>query len=387
MKEMNLLKKVPYFLVFLLVFTVFFLPHQDITYAKSKEASLNPNRILNVAHRGASGHAPEHTLPGYKLGEEMKGDYIEIDLQMTKDGTLIAMHDEKVDRTTNGTGSVKDFTLDEIKQLDAGSWFNEKYPDKAKPEYEGLTVPTLEEIIIKFGTESSYYIETKSPDVYPGMEEELLRLLNKYKLLEPNAASNEVLIQSFSPESLSIVNALNPNVPLIQLISYSKPATITDEELNEISEYAIGIGASHTKIDQDYVKKVRDHNLLIHPYTVNTKEDMIKVLDWGVTGMFTNYPDILNEVLKNRFATTEIKESVEQFKSDGEFANDRAAHALTMHLTAVSQYEEKGSTEKVVKHMEGFRLLLDQQLKDELISREVYDSLKDDANNLINQWQ
>ena len=341
---------------------------------------------MNVAHRGASGHAPEHTLPAYKLGEEMKGDYIEIDLQMTKDGTLIAMHDEKVDRTTNGTGHVKDFTIDEIKQLDAGTWFNEKYPEKAKPEYEGLTVPTLEEVITKFGKGSRYYIETKSPNVYPGMEEELLRILNKHKLIGPNVPSGKVLVQSFSPESLLIVDSLNPNVPLVQLISYSQPATITDEELNEISEYAIGIGASHTKIDQKYVKKVRDHNLLIHPYTVNTEKDMIKLLDWGVTGMFTNYPDILNEVLKNRFASTEIRDSIEQFKNDGEFTNDQAAHALTIHLTAVSQYEKKESAEKVVKHMEGFKLLLDRQLKDELISESAYNSLKGDAEVLIRQW-
>jgi len=96
--------------------------------AGSIHPALTDNKTLNVAHRGASGYAPEHTLLSYELGESMKGDYIEIDLQMTKDGELIAMHDETLDRTTNGTGLVKDYTLEEIKQLDAGSWFNEKYP-------------------------------------------------------------------------------------------------------------------------------------------------------------------------------------------------------------------------------------------------------------------
>jgi len=97
--------------------------------------------IENVSHRGASGYAPEHTITSYQMGEKMHGDYIEIDLQMTKDGQLIAMHDEKVDRTTDGTGSVKEYTLNEIKELDAGSWFNEKYPESAKGEYVGLQVP------------------------------------------------------------------------------------------------------------------------------------------------------------------------------------------------------------------------------------------------------
>ena len=117
--------------------------------------------IENVSHRGASGYAPEHTITSYQMGEKMHGDYIEIDLQMTKDGQLIAMHDEKVDRTTDGTGSVKEYTLNEIKELDAGSWFNEKYPESAKGEYVGLQVPTLEEIFQKFGKNASYYIETK----------------------------------------------------------------------------------------------------------------------------------------------------------------------------------------------------------------------------------
>ncbi|MEW9676840.1 glycerophosphodiester phosphodiesterase [Lentibacillus sp. L22] len=295
------MKKVMFSLVILVFFSTLFLLNENVASAKKQDQPLlNPNRLLNIAHRGASGHAPEHTLASYELGEKMKGDYIEIDLQMTKDGKLIAMHDEKVDRTTDGTGYVKDFTLEEIKQLDAGSWFNEQYPDKAKPEYVDLKVPTLEEIIEKFGRGSRYYIETKSPDVYPGMEEELLRILNKYKLMGPNAPSSKVLIQSFSQESLEIVHSMNPNVPLIQLISYSEPATITDEELRAIEEYAVGIGASHTKINRNYVKKVREHDLLMHPYTVNTREDMEKVLDWGATGMFTNYPDVLNNVLKAR---------------------------------------------------------------------------------------
>lgn len=294
------MRKMALSLVVLLVLSLLSLPSQALAFDKPDEPSLNPNRTLNIAHRGASGHAPEHTLAAYELGEKMHGDYIEVDLQMTKDGVLIAMHDEKVNRTTNGTGYVKDFTLNEIKQLDAGSWFNKKHPEKTNPAYEGLKVPTLEEVIQKFGRGARYYIETKSPEVYPGMEEELLRILNKYKLIGPNAPSSKVLIQSFSDESLSIVHSLNPNIPLIQLISYSEPASITDEELDEIAEYAIGIGASHTKIDREYVQKVRDHNLLMHPYTVNTKEDMNKVLDWGVTGMFTNYPDRLTEVLRGR---------------------------------------------------------------------------------------
>ncbi|MBX9974792.1 glycerophosphodiester phosphodiesterase [Cytobacillus firmus] len=251
--------------------------------------------IVNVSHRGASAYVPEHTIASYDMGEKMHGDYIEIDLQMTKDGHLIAMHDVTLDRTTNGTGSVKDYTLEEIKQLDAGSWFNEKYPYASKAEYEGLKVPTLEEVFKKFGKNNSYYIETKSPDVYPGMEKELLRLVDKY-----NINKNKLLVQSFSPQSLKVMNELDPSIKLVQLISYKAYAEITDAEIKEIKQYAMGIGPNHTYLNEEYVQKVVNSGLELHPYTVNDKERMKQLINWGVTGMFTNHPDLLHDVKKGR---------------------------------------------------------------------------------------
>lgn len=251
--------------------------------------------IVNVSHRGASGYAPEHTMLSYEMGEKMHGDYIEIDLQMTKDGQLIAMHDVTLDRTTNGIGLVKDFNLEEIKQLDAGSWFNEKYPQLAKPDYEGLEVPTLDEIFRKFGKNKSYYIETKSPDVYPGMEKELLRLVDKYDINK-----DSLLVQSFSSQSLKLMHELDPSIKLVQLLSYKTKAVITDAEIEEIKQYALGIGPNHTYLTEEYVQKVVGNGLELHPYTVNDKERMQQLIDWGVTGMFTNYPDLLHEVKKGR---------------------------------------------------------------------------------------
>lgn len=294
------MKKISYSLVILLMLSLVFLLYSNLKFENGERSTLNSNEILNVAHRGASGYAPEHTLAAYELGEQMKGDFIEVDLQMTEDGVLIAMHDEKVDRTTDGSGFVKEMTLSEIKQLDAGSWFNEAYPDKAQPEYAGLTVPTLEEVIEEFGRGSRYYIETKAPDVYPEMQEELLRVLYKHKLIGSNEASSKVLVQSFSADSLLEIHELDPEIPLIQLISYSEPATITDQEISAIKEYALGIGTGYTSIDKEYVEKIRENDLLIHPFLVNSKADMERLLDWGVTGMFTNFPDRLDEVLKSR---------------------------------------------------------------------------------------
>lgn len=256
----------------------------------------NTNHLI-VAHRGASGYAPEHTIASYELGEKDNGSYIEIDLQMTKDGHLVAMHDETVDRTTNGTGFVKDITLDEIKKLDAGSWFNDMYPEYANEAFKELEVHTLEEIFQTFGNDANYYIETKSPIKYRNMEEKLLELLDIYQLTSHNDDTNHVIIQSFSSESLEKIHELNPNILLVQLLVYTGKASISDKQLAAIKKYAIGIAPNFPSINQAYVEKARKSGLDIHSYTINDKEEMDSALLWGVTGVFTNDPELFQNVL------------------------------------------------------------------------------------------
>ncbi|WP_343311309.1 glycerophosphodiester phosphodiesterase [Bacillus atrophaeus] len=267
--------------------------------AKSKGNLLSPERILTVAHRGASGYVPEHTILSYETAQKMKADYLELDLQMTKDGKLIVMHDEKLDRTTNGEGWVKDYTLAEIKQLDAGSWFNEAYPEKAKARYVGLQVPTLDEVLDHFGKHANYYIETKSPDTYPGMEEKLIASLQKHKLIGKHKKPGQVIIQSFSKESLLKIHQLNANLPTVQLLEAEQIASMTDSELTEMKTYAVGAGPDYKALNAENVRKIRSHGLLLHPYTVNTEPDMRRLLNLGVTGVFTNYPDVFHHVKKS----------------------------------------------------------------------------------------
>jgi glycerophosphoryl diester phosphodiesterase len=247
--------------------------------------------ILNIAHRGASAYAPEHTMISYKKALDMGADYLEIDLQQTKDGVLVAIHDSKLERTTNGKGRVKDYTYDQLKKLDAGSWFNRKYPEQAKESFEKESILSLEEIFAYFGRDQHYYIETKSPQSYKGMEENLLKLVDKYNIPEEH-----LLIESFSAKSLKSIHEKKPELSLIKL-SLCRPSL---QEIKEIKTYADGIGPRATCLDKGYIEKVHSQGLFLHAFTVNDKKAMGKLINWGVDGLFTNNPDVLKDVIENQ---------------------------------------------------------------------------------------
>jgi glycerophosphoryl diester phosphodiesterase len=258
--------------------------------------------VLTIGHRGASGYAPEHTFPAYDLALEMDADYIEQDLQLTKDGVLVVLHDETLDRTARGpeencTGSVIDKTLEQIKTCEVGTWFNEENPEYAREEYVGLEIPTLEEVFQRYGSGVDYYIETKNPEEAPGMEEELLRLMGEYGLKGPAAEQRQVLIQSFSPDSLRKIHASDPSLPLIRLYEEEEEDSETiGEDLDEARTYAVGIGPSKDDVDRSLVSEAHARSLDVHPYTVNEEQEMEELISLGVDGMFTNFPDLLAEL-------------------------------------------------------------------------------------------
>src|SRR5262245_35483178 len=167
-----------------------------------------------LAHRGASGSAPETTLAAYRLALQTKVDFLELDVQMTRDGEIVAIHDPRVDRTTNGKGRIAERTLQELRRLDAGSWFNARYPEKARPEFVGERIPTLQEIIdVARPSRAGLYREIKSPELYPDDFE--ARVVD---LLRRNSFETRVLIQSFSARSLQKVATLAPSLPRALLV-------------------------------------------------------------------------------------------------------------------------------------------------------------------------
>jgi glycerophosphoryl diester phosphodiesterase len=258
--------------------------------------------VINISHRGASGLAPEHTFAAYDLAMETGVDYIEQDLQMTRDGVLVAMHDDTLDRTTRGpgaTGPVRNKTLAEIKEFDAGQWFNEARPERANPDFAGLRVPTLEEIFQRYGQAANYYIETKNPEADPGMEEELLRLIEEYGLTAGAETRRQVLIQSFSQASLLKIHGINPRLPLIQLCSWQLSSREIQIAMDTISPYAVGIGPWKGSVDAALVGAAHRAGIDVHPYTVDDRDEMEHLISIGVDGMFTNFPGVLNAIRRS----------------------------------------------------------------------------------------
>lgn len=236
--------------------------------------------VANVAHRGASGHAPENTMAAFDLAVEMKADYIELDVQMTKDGKLVIIHDTTVDRTTDGSGFVGDLTLEEMKTLDAGSWFGE--------QFAGEQIPTFEEVLDAYRGKIGILIELKSPELYPGIEERVADILIDRNMQHPR--NEKIIMQSFNHESMQLSKQLLPNVPHGVLAGMAWE-DVTDEELAEFAIYSDYFNPNMRIVTDELVTRVHDAGMEIYPYTVNTREEADRLFNLGVDGIITNFPE------------------------------------------------------------------------------------------------
>ncbi|GEN86957.1 glycerophosphodiester phosphodiesterase [Oceanobacillus sojae] len=237
-------------------------------------------KMVNIAHRGASGHAPENTMAAFEKAFEMKADYIEIDVQMTKDGELIAIHDTTVNRTTNGTGSVGDYTLEEIQQLDAGSWFGQ--------EFVGERIPTFEEIIDTYRGKIGLLIELKSPELYPGVEEKVAEALIERNMHKPN--NKKIIIQSFNHESVQQSKELLQNIPH-GVLAGTAWANVTDEQLAQFATYADFFNPNMNIVTDELVDRVHNSGMKVYSYTVRTQEQADNLFERNVDGIITDFPE------------------------------------------------------------------------------------------------
>jgi glycerophosphoryl diester phosphodiesterase len=239
-------------------------------------------QVDNVAHRGATGYAPENTVAAFDLAVDMKADYIEIDIQRSKDGELVLIHDTTVDRTTNGTGKVGDLTFEQLRSLDAGSWKGE--------QYVGEPIPTFDEILDRYRGKVGILIELKAPELYPGIEEQVAEALTERNLDKPQ--NEKIIIQSFNFESMKKTNELLPQVPIGVLTS--NRAHTTPEALQEFSTYADWFNPSYGIVTEELVKNVHSLGMKIGSWTVRSQAAADFLLDMKVDAIITDYPDYVD---------------------------------------------------------------------------------------------
>jgi glycerophosphoryl diester phosphodiesterase len=286
----------------------------------SAAGSAQYSKKTNVAHRGASAYAPEHTLAAYRLAIEMGADYVEQDLAVTKDGVLICLHDASLERTTNvedlfpdravsislegrtrKSWVANDFTLAEIKRLDAGSWFDAKF--------KGEKVPTFDEAVALVKGKAGLFPELKTPEIYEGrkvnFEQLVAAALDKHGLRGPNAdPKTPVILQTFGQASARELATIKIGVPIVLLLD-------NDDELRSPGEVKAwkgivqGFGPAKRIVrrNPDFVKWAHAEGMTVTPYTFRSSDALLQgfknvsdemsyyLYELGVDALFTDNPD------------------------------------------------------------------------------------------------
>jgi len=259
-------------------------------------AAAAPPDVAVIGHRGSGAMAPENTLAAIRLALRQGADYIENDIMRTKDGRLVITHDLSLARTTDveqvfpdrTSYQVADYTLAEIKQLDAGSWFG--------AEFAGQRILTLREWVEAVGSSAGMLLEAKDPWAFPGIETDIDKELRSIPTFVQALRKGKVIMQAGDEPWLRAYNQLAPDVP-VALLYYTRP---TDEQLVSASTWLDAVNPALGNIDQAIVDRTHQLGLKTYVWTVNHGSDMNRGIDWGVDGIITDYPGVLVQVLRNR---------------------------------------------------------------------------------------
>jgi len=239
--------------------------------------------ILNIAHRGASGHAPENTLVAFQKAVEMGAHMIELDVHLSLEQELVVIHDRLLQRTTGHRGSVGSAPLKVLKALDAGSWFNARY--------RGEKIPTLEEVFALIDNRVRLNIEIKKGlRAYPDLEKKLL------DCLEGNPQNEPPLLSCFDESILQRLRKLDANIP----IGYLFEKGAADRVIRKALKLgAASVQGSARSVTEELIANAHSEGLKVYVYTVNEQEQMRHWIGLGVNGIFTNYPDRLATLLRD----------------------------------------------------------------------------------------
>jgi glycerophosphoryl diester phosphodiesterase len=228
------------------------------------------------AHRGASIQAPENTIAAFELAVTQKADAIELDAKLCGDGQVMVIHDQTVDRTTDGSGKLLEMPLAALKELDAGSWFD--------AQFSGEPLPTLEEVFEAVGKKIFINIElTNYASVFDNLPNKVVQLVKKYEL------QDNVLFSSFNPVALRRAHQLLPEVPLGLLALPGFAGAWARSWLGNWVPYL----ALHPDFDSttpQLIEKQHKQGKRVYVWTVNDSKKMQQLFEWGVDGIFTDDP-------------------------------------------------------------------------------------------------
>lgn len=241
--------------------------------------------FIVIAHRGASAYYPENTMSSFRAAVEMGADMIELDVLLTKDNIPIVFHDEKLNAKTNGKGFVKDYTLLELKALDAGSWFSLKFKNER--------IPTLREVLEFCKDKILVNVEIKTEAVSEseedGVEDLVLDLINELGM------NDQIIISSFDYRVFERIATKNKNIKTALL--YDKNQSNGREPVVLVKDYSVdAFNFSIRQLTDKWANQLNDSEIPFFIYTVNNERKMKKVIEAGAKGIFSDKPDVLKRI-------------------------------------------------------------------------------------------
>jgi glycerophosphoryl diester phosphodiesterase len=248
-----------------------------------------------IAHRGGAGLWPENTLYAFEKASNLGVDIIEIDVRSTSDGTLVIMHDATVERTTDGTGHISEMTLAGLKKYDAGYRWSTDGGKTFPMRGRGITAPTLEEVFIAL-PEMRFNVEPKQ-DV-PSITEPLCHLIRKHQMADKVVVGSfsHAIIVEFRQRCPEVATSASP-AEVSKFLAMQKAgldrAYSAPMQALQVPEYIGGLQV----LNRGFVKAAHSRNLEVHVWTVNETQDMKRLIDMGVDGLMTDYPDRLLKFL------------------------------------------------------------------------------------------
>lgn len=265
---------------------------QSHTYTHSASFPQSPtdngDGLWVIAHRGVSGTYPENTLSAFQAAIDVGAEMVELDVSVSKDGIPVVVHDKTVDRTTDSEGDVQSFALVELKGMEVGAWFSE--------EFRGEEFPTLKESLELMKDEIAVNIEIKteavSDEIEDGIVDKALQIVNELDM------SSSVIFSSFDYRVMEQLNALDPTMPKALLYEASQSADLLPSEL--VQNYQVDVfNCSYRQLSEEWIKDLQLHQIPYLVYTVNEPELMEELIEKGVSGMFTDFPEELMRIVEN----------------------------------------------------------------------------------------